>query len=37
MTKIEKEIKKMDWSFELTNPLEEYEFLKNKVGGLIII
>jgi predicted HTH transcriptional regulator len=28
MTWLEKEIKKVDWSVEITNPLDEYDFLK---------
>jgi hypothetical protein len=30
------EIKKVDWSLEITNPLTEYEFLKKKVKGFVI-
>ena len=30
------EIKKMDWSVELTNPLEEYSFIKEKNNDLIL-
>lgn len=37
MGKLEEEIKKVDWSTELTNPLSEYDFLKEKVDGFIII
>lgn len=37
MTTLSNEIKKVDWSIELTNPLSEYDFLKEKVGDLIII
>lgn len=37
MDSLENEIKKVDWSIELTNPLSEYDFLKEKVDGLIII
>jgi hypothetical protein len=37
MESIEKEIKKVDWSVELTDPLSEYDFLKEKVEGFIII
>lgn len=33
---LEKEIKKVDWSFELLNPLEEYDFIK-KINKSIII
>jgi hypothetical protein len=31
------EIKKVDWSIELTNPLKEYDFLKIKVKDFLII
>ncbi len=34
---IENEIKKMDWSYEVTNPLNDFDFLKNKNSELIII
>ena len=37
MESIEKEVKKVDWSVELTDPLSEYDFLKEKVEGFIII
>jgi hypothetical protein len=37
MSWIESEIKKVDWSLEITNPLEDYEFLKKKVKDFIII
>lgn len=37
MKSIESEIKKVDWSIELTDPLSEYDFLKEKVEGFIII
>jgi hypothetical protein len=37
MTYLESEIKKVDWSVELTNPLEDYDFLKKIVDGFIII
>lgn len=37
MSKVEKEIKKVEWFVELTNPLEDYEFLKENEKGLIII
>jgi hypothetical protein len=29
--KIREEIKKVDLSFEITNPLDDYEFLKTKI------
>ena len=35
--KLENEMKKVDWSVELTDPLSEYEILKEKVEGFIII
>jgi hypothetical protein len=31
------EIKKVDWSIELTNPLSEYDFLIKKNGDSLII
>jgi len=34
---LETEIKKVDWSIELTNPLQEYDFLKVKIKNFIII
>jgi hypothetical protein len=37
MSWLESEIKKVDWSVELTNPLEDYDFLKKIVDGFIII
>jgi hypothetical protein len=36
MSKISSEMKKVDWSIELTNPLEEYSFIKNKNKDFII-
>lgn len=36
MSWLEKEIKKVDWSIELTNPLEEYSFIKRRNKDLII-
>jgi hypothetical protein len=36
MTSLEKEIKKVDWSIELTNPLEEYSFIKRRNKNLIL-
>jgi hypothetical protein len=36
MTWLSTEIKKVDWSIELTNPLEEYCFIKNKNKDLIL-
>ena len=37
MSEIEKEIKKVDWSIEITNPLEDYSFLKTTNKDFIII
>ena len=37
MAWLEKEIKKVDWSFELLNPLEEYDFIKKINKNLVII
>jgi len=37
MSWLENEIKKVDWYVEVTNPLEDYDFLKKIVGGFIII
>jgi hypothetical protein len=36
MSWLEKEIKKVDWSIELTNPLEEYSFIKKRNKDLIL-
>ncbi len=36
MSWLEKDIKKVDWSIELTNPLEDYDFLKKKIKDFII-
>lgn len=36
LSKVEEEMKKVDWSSELTNPLVDYDFLKN-VDKLLII
>ena len=36
MSWLETEMKKTDWSVELTNPLQEYDFLKNKVKDFVI-
>jgi hypothetical protein len=33
---ITSEMKKVDWSIELTNPLEEYSFIKERNKELII-
>ena len=37
MTWIETEIKKVDWSTELTNPLQDYDFIKKINKDFIII
>jgi hypothetical protein len=37
MSWLEKDIKKVDWSFELLNPLEEYDFIKKINKNLVII
>lgn len=37
MAWLEKEIKKADWSFELLNPLEEYDFIKKINKNLVIV
>ena len=34
---LEKEIKKVDWSIELINPLEDYDFLKKRIKDFIFI
>ena len=36
MSSLDKDIKKVDWSIEVTNPLEDYDFLKKKVDGFVI-
>ena len=36
MSWLKREIKKVDWSIELTNPLQDYDFLKKKVDGFVI-
>jgi hypothetical protein len=36
MTWLETEIKKVDWSVELTNPLEDYDFLKKKIKDFVV-
>lgn len=37
MSWLEMEIKKVDWYSEITNPLEDYEFLKVKLKDFVII
>ena len=37
LTKFEEEIKKLDWSEELTNPTNDFEFLKRRIEGMILI
>jgi hypothetical protein len=36
MSWLNTEIKKVDWSIELTNLLQDYDFLKKKVDGFVI-
>jgi len=36
MSWLEKEMKKVDWSIELTNPLQEYSFIKRRNKDLIL-
>jgi hypothetical protein len=36
MSWLEQEIKKVDWSIEITNPLEDYSFLTKKIKEFII-
>jgi hypothetical protein len=36
MSSLDKDIKKVDWSIEVTNPLEDYDFLKQKVKDFVI-
>jgi hypothetical protein len=36
MSWLKVEMKKVDWSIELTNPLEEYSFIKKKNNNLIL-
>jgi len=36
MSWLETEIKKVDWSIEITNPLEDYDFLKKKINDFVI-
>lgn len=36
MSWLNTEIKKVDWSIEITNPLQDYDFLKKKVDGFVI-
>jgi hypothetical protein len=37
MAWLEKEIKKVDWSFELLNPLDDYDFIKKINKNLVIL
>jgi len=37
MTWLESELKKVDWTIEVTNPLSEYDFLKKNVKDFLII
>jgi hypothetical protein len=36
MSWLSTEIKKVDWSIELTNPLEEYSFIKKRNKDFVI-
>jgi hypothetical protein len=36
MSWLENEIKKVDWYTEITNPLDEYDFLKKKIKDFVI-
>jgi hypothetical protein len=36
MSWLENDIKKVDWSVEITNPLEDYDFLKKKIKDFVI-
>jgi hypothetical protein len=36
MNWLETEIKKVDWSIEITNPLEDYDFLKVKIKDFVV-
>ena len=36
MSWLKNEIKKVDWSIEITNPLQDYDFLKKKVKDFVI-
>jgi len=36
MSWLEKDIKKVDWFIEITNPLEDYDFLKKRIKDFII-
>jgi hypothetical protein len=36
MSWLEQDIKKMDWSIEITNPLQDYDFLKKRIKDFII-
>jgi hypothetical protein len=36
MTWLETQMKKVDWSVELTNPLEDYDFLKVKIKDFLV-
>jgi hypothetical protein len=37
MSRLHNEIKKVDWSVELTNPLSDYDFLKKRNSDFIIL
>lgn len=36
MSWLEQDIKKVDWSIEITNPLQDYDFLKKRIKDFII-
>jgi hypothetical protein len=36
MSSLEQDIKKVDWFIEITNPLEDYDFLKKRIKDFII-
>jgi hypothetical protein len=36
MSWLEKDIKKVDWFIEITNPLEDYDFLKKRIKDFVI-
>ena len=36
MSWLETDIKKVDWFIEITNPLEDYDFLKKRIKDFII-
>jgi hypothetical protein len=36
MSSLEQDIKKVDWFIEITNPLEDYDFLKKRIKDFVI-